>query len=37
MTNRFAAWFLLGCGSFLLTETLADKLALDASLKALRR
>tara|TARA_B100000902_G_scaffold26681_3_gene32129 strand:+ start:1143 stop:1859 length:717 start_codon:yes stop_codon:yes gene_type:complete len=37
MTNRFAAWFLLGCGIIPLDrDSVADKLALDASLKALR-
>ena len=37
MTNRLAAWFLLGCGIIPLDrDSVADKLALDASLKALR-
>ena len=37
MTNRFAAWFLLGCGIIPLDrDSVADKLALDASLKALK-
>mgnify|MGYP001357327412 CR=1 FL=1 len=37
MTNRLAAWFLLGCGIIPLDrDSVADKLALDASLKALK-
>tara|TARA_Y100000996_G_C22528777_1_gene645608 strand:+ start:1069 stop:1785 length:717 start_codon:yes stop_codon:yes gene_type:complete len=37
MTNRFIAWFLLGCGIIPLDrDSVADKLALDASLKALK-
>ncbi|MBT95969.1 MAG: hypothetical protein CL431_08380 [Acidimicrobiaceae bacterium] len=36
MTNRFVAWLLLGCGTIPLDrDSRADKLALDASLKAL--
>ena len=37
MTNKLAAWFLLGCGIIPLDrDSVADKLALDASLKALK-
>ena len=37
MTNRFAAWALVGAGCIPLDrDSRADKLALDASLKALR-
>ena len=37
MTNRFSAWFLKGCGMIPLDrDSRADKLALDASLKALK-
>jgi 1-acyl-sn-glycerol-3-phosphate acyltransferase len=37
MTNRFIAWLLLGCGMIPLDrDSRADKLALDASLKALK-
>ena len=37
MTNRFAAWALVGAGTIPLDrDSRADKLALDASLKALR-
>ena len=37
MTNRFSAWFLQGCGMIPLDrDSRADKLALDASLKALK-
>ena len=37
MTNRFVSWFLLGCGIIPLDrDSRADKLALDASLKALK-
>ena len=37
MTNSIVAWLLLGCGIIPLDrDSVADKLALDASLKALR-
>jgi len=37
MTNRFTAWVLRGCGCIPLDrDSRADKLALDASLKALK-
>jgi 1-acyl-sn-glycerol-3-phosphate acyltransferase len=37
MTNRFVAWTLVGCGTIPLDrDSRADKLALDASLKALK-